>query len=107
MDERGRPVLNLRYGEAFPQAGGPVAPLPPTSSATMREVFDHAESMFATPFIDESGSELSRVMLREFPGYSKSRETAKEKGLQTLMEQTGLTFEKEKREMTVWEVAAE
>jgi RNA polymerase sigma factor (sigma-70 family) len=108
VDEHGRPVLELRYGQAFPQAGGPVAPPPPpASSATMREVFDQAESMFAIPFIDESGSELSRVMLRQFPGYSKSRETAMEKGMLSLMEQTGLLLEKEKRELTVWVVTEE
>jgi RNA polymerase sigma factor (sigma-70 family) len=107
VDEHGRPVLELRYGEALQQQGGsPVAP-PPASSATMREVFDQAESMFATPLIDESGSELSRVMLRQFPGYSKSRETAMEKGLLSLMEQTGLLLEKEKRELTVWVVTEE
>jgi hypothetical protein len=98
----------MGLGDKPPHDGRPQAYPDEPSSATMREVFNEAENLFGRPFIDESGSELSRVMFRQYLGASKlSHEQQLANVLTSLMKQTGLELEPEKREMKVWRIGEE
>jgi hypothetical protein len=109
-DDRGRYVLELGMGEKIEAApGAPSAYMREPQSWAMKQVFEEVENMFEMHVVDESGSELSRVMVKQYVGQlgQKTREEWLAPTLASLMKQTGLEFEREKRELDVWEVTEE
>jgi hypothetical protein len=112
VDESGRPIVKLGIGEepppAPPEKTSQEFPAKPTS-AKMGEVYQQLEDWFDMPVIDESGFELSRVMLKLWRGDTKGKTYADwaDPTLGMLAKQTGLEFERAKREVAVWEIAEE
>jgi hypothetical protein len=109
VDDRGRPIVELGIGEPLPpERASQEDPAKPTS-ANMGEVYQQLEDWFEMPVIDESGFELSRVMLKVWRGDTKGKAYADwaDTTLGMLAKQTGLEFERAKREVGVWEIAEE
>jgi RNA polymerase sigma factor (sigma-70 family) len=108
VDDRGRRVIELGLGEKVePAKGAPSAFPPEPQPATMAGVFDAVEQMFYLRVIDESGSGVSRVMLKQFRGPMGGKEASAwmDTTLTSLMQQTGLELSREQREIEVWEVS--
>jgi RNA polymerase sigma factor (sigma-70 family) len=108
VDASGRPIVELGIGQRLAD-GDPRMYVERLVSVRMGEVYDQLEDWFDMPVIDEAGFELSRVMLKRWTGdlkrkpYSEWADTT----LGALAKQTGLQFEREKREVGFWEVAEE
>jgi len=111
FDASGRPIIELCAGErAKPAPGSPPLPPQPPRSMTLREVFDQAADWFDMPFIDESGSDMARVMVNEYPGVipgNKHMADYLTPTLDSFTGRTGLDFKRETRELDVWEIVEE
>jgi RNA polymerase sigma factor (sigma-70 family) len=108
VDDGGRHLVELGDGDKPPDDGRASSFSRKPHSATVRDVFDRAEMFFHIRFIDESGSELSRVMLLQWMGPSKLTPAQElDRAIASLAKQTGLEIEKEVREINVWEVKEE
>lgn len=109
VDASNRPIIEFIKGEktTYPP-GTPRAFSDEPQSSTLRELFNTAEDWYGLPFIDESGYERARVMLKLDMGPQKLKPDEElDRALLRLSEQLGLDLDKEVRNIDVWEIVAD
>jgi uncharacterized protein YwlG (UPF0340 family) len=107
VDDSGRPIVEFGLGEPVKPEPGAFVEQPMAVTAPV--LFAEIENWFELPVVDESGSELTRLMMKRTSGDTKGKPNSAwlDTTLGSLAKQTGLEFERERREMAVWEVAVE